>query len=381
MLLEISNLAESSAEVATMTVTACSTDAPKCTSKGRTAPTINYKVLASVLVLLMGLLVKVMSPDSFETVKRTFQSGLPIYVYNWNSTGINNTVPSSISTEEQCDNFSMHFNEQRLNKALKDKLHGQRLARKVIMDFLLQHIGNQTTSPLILSMHGPGGVGKTYASRIIAHHLYRQGSESRFIHELDLVTPHGGTRWDQYHSILNWIKGNVSACPYSVFIMDKAFDLEFLKYFATLLKDPAVDYTKSIFLLTSFFLFRDITQKTHDLKNAKVPHTKFVSRDFEDVINKISSRGSMYGLPKFTIVPFLPLEHSHVILCIHDELRRRNCTGIMDVDVIGKVEHEMGIFEEFLNVPRVASFTISCELVSDAVDRAIQRYSWNCIKR
>ena len=135
VLLKICYLAESSsAEVAS--VTACNTDTPKCTSTGRTAPTINYKMLVSVLVLIMGLLVKFMSPDSFETVTRTFQDGFPLYVHNWISTGIINTVPSNISTEEQCDDFSMHFNEQRLTKALKDKLHGQHLARKVIMDVL-----------------------------------------------------------------------------------------------------------------------------------------------------------------------------------------------------------------------------------------------------
>ena len=348
-LLKISCLAESSAEAAR--VTACSTDEPKCTSTGRTAPTINRKMLISVLVLLMGfaavgvfngLLVKVVSQDSFETVTRTFQEGFESYMLQWISPGTVNTVPSNIPTEEQCDNFSMHFNEQRLNKALKNKLHGQHLAREVIMDVLPQHIGNQTTSPLILSLHGESGVGKTYASHTIAHHLYRQGSERRFIHEFDTIDYDDFSIQEHYFSILSWIKGNVSACPYSVFIIDDAFDNDdFMTLFGGLLKVPAVDYTKSIFLLTSDYMSDSIEKKTFDLKDAKVPHKEFVSRDFEDIINELRIEGLTYGFQNLTIVPFLPLEHSHIRWCIQDDLTRRNCTGRMELDEIDKVAQEI----------------------------------------
>ena len=374
----ISYLAESSTEVAS--VTACSADVAKCTSTRRTTPTINYKVLVSVLVLLMGLLVKVTSPDSFKTVTRTFQDGFPLYVHNWICTGIINAVPSNVSTE-QCDNFSVHFNEQRLSRALKKKLHGQHLAREVIMDNLQQHISSQTTSPLILSLHGPKLVGKKYASRIIAHHLYHQGSESRFIHEFDISMPHDFRQQDHYHSILNWIKGNVSACPYSVFIMNKAFDdEEFIKLFAALLNSPAVNYAKSIFLLTNYYMSHDIVQKS--LLALYVDDDKeSVSRDFENIISEISSQGSIYGLPKFTIVLFLPLEESHIRLCLQDELRKRKCAGRMERNAIDKMITEFDILaHKYLYATKCTDCNFNCELVSEVVDITIEKYRWNCIK-
>ena len=170
-------------------------------------------------------------------------------------------------------------------------------------------------------------------------------------------------------SILSWIKGNVSACPYSVFIIDEAFDNDdFMTLFGGLLKAPAVDYTKSIFLLTSGYMSDSIGKKTFDLKDAKVPHKEFVSRDFEDIINELRIEGLTYGFQNLTIVPFLPLEHSHIRWCIQDDLTRRNCTGRMELDEIGKVAQEYFMYSNYFN----------CMLVSDAVDRAIEKYKWDC---
>ena len=373
---KISYLAESSAEVASVTV--CSTDAPKGTSTGRTAPTINYKILISILVVYMGLLVKVMLPESFDTVTGTFQDEFPSYMENWISTGIINTVPSNRSTEEQCDNFSIHFNRQRLSQALKSELHGQHLAAKIIMDNLQQHTNNQPASPLILSMHGPGGVGKTHASHIIAHHLHSQATERCFVREFN-IEPYNVSLLYHYHSILDWIKRSVSACPYSVFIMNEAFDNEvFMKSFAALLSSAVVEYKRSIFLLTSRHMSDAITNKTFELKDTRVNFHDITLENFDEIIKELNSRGFMYGLLKFVIVPFLPLTHSHVRWCIQDELKRRNCAEELVSTLTDNVVHELKILKPETLDSSFESMT-SCALVSNATDIAIEKRGSNCI--
>ena len=174
----------------------------------------------------------------------------------------------------------------------------------------------------------------------------------------------------------------MSACPYSVFIMDKAFDDEdFMKLFTVLLKDPAVDYTKSIFLLTNYYMTHLIVSQTlpYITKNA---HKEIVLRDFENVMSNIDSRGSMYGLPKFTIVLFVPLDTSHIRLCLQDELSKRKCTGGMEqneVNIYMMYEFSL-ITAKHIHTTRSVDFGFNCVMVPVAVDIAIEKYRWNCIK-
>lgn len=66
---------------------------------------------------------------------------------------------------------------------LKNNLYGQHIAAEVVLNAITSHVTkSKSKSPLVMSFHGPNGVGKSYVSRMIAKALYKQGENSKFFH-------------------------------------------------------------------------------------------------------------------------------------------------------------------------------------------------------
>ena len=61
------------------------------------------------------------------------------------------------------------------------KLFGQDLVIDVLVNIITAHVNNPSPpKPLVLSFHGPTGVGKTHVSNIIVDHLFSKKLESAF---------------------------------------------------------------------------------------------------------------------------------------------------------------------------------------------------------
>lgn len=73
----------------------------------------------------------------------------------------------------------------KLKEKLSHHLYGQPLAKEIIVKALKSHLmDNDPSKALAMSFNGWSGVGKNYASQLIAKGLYKRGAESKFVHLL-----------------------------------------------------------------------------------------------------------------------------------------------------------------------------------------------------
>lgn len=70
-----------------------------------------------------------------------------------------------------------------LQKDLDNRLFGQHLAKKVILNAVTGFLSNpKPKKPLTLSLHGWTGTGKNFVSKIIAENIYEGGLNSDYVH-------------------------------------------------------------------------------------------------------------------------------------------------------------------------------------------------------
>ncbi|KAJ8376983.1 hypothetical protein SKAU_G00075630 [Synaphobranchus kaupii] len=107
---------------------------------------------------------------------------------------------------------------------LRNSLYGQHLASEVILKAVTGFMeDNNPSKPLVLSLHGSSGTGKNLVAKIIAKNLFEGGDLSTQVH-LFIATHHfpHSAKVDTYKAQLQqWIRGNVSVCPRSMFIFDE----------------------------------------------------------------------------------------------------------------------------------------------------------------
>uniref|UniRef100_A0A8C0B9U7 Torsin-1A n=1 Tax=Buteo japonicus TaxID=224669 RepID=A0A8C0B9U7_9AVES len=105
---------------------------------------------------------------------------------------------------------------------LDRKVFGQHLAIQIVLRALSANMrSKRPRKPLVMSFHGWTGTGKSFVSSIIAENLYRLNIPRRkFVHHFSTVLhfPHLSHIHLYKEQLQNWIRGNVSACPRSLFI-------------------------------------------------------------------------------------------------------------------------------------------------------------------
>lgn len=68
-------------------------------------------------------------------------------------------------------------------KDLKKSLYGQHIALEAILKAVTWFMRDpDPPKPLVLSLHGPTGVGKTHVTKIIARNIYEMGEKSKHVH-------------------------------------------------------------------------------------------------------------------------------------------------------------------------------------------------------
>lgn len=71
---------------------------------------------------------------------------------------------------------------------LAQHLAGQHLARALVVKALKAFVQDPApTKPLVLSLHGWTGTGKSYVSSLLAHYLFRGGLRSPHVHHFSPV--------------------------------------------------------------------------------------------------------------------------------------------------------------------------------------------------
>uniref|UniRef100_A0A8C5L9B7 Torsin family 2 member A n=1 Tax=Jaculus jaculus TaxID=51337 RepID=A0A8C5L9B7_JACJA len=107
---------------------------------------------------------------------------------------------------------------------LAQHLAGQHLARALIVKLLRAFVQDPAPSkPLVLSLHGWTGTGKSYVSSLLAHYLFQGGLRSRHVHHFSPIIhfPHPSHIERYKKDLKSWVQGNLTACGRSLFLFDE----------------------------------------------------------------------------------------------------------------------------------------------------------------
>nr|XP_048288102.1 prosalusin isoform X3 [Myodes glareolus] len=107
---------------------------------------------------------------------------------------------------------------------LAQHLAGQHLAKAVVGKALKAFIQNPAPSkPLVLSLHGWTGTGKSYVSSLLAQYLFQGGLRSPHVHHFSPIIhfPHPSHTEQYKKELKSWVQGNLTACGRSLFLFDE----------------------------------------------------------------------------------------------------------------------------------------------------------------
>ncbi|KAG7320884.1 hypothetical protein KOW79_015299 [Hemibagrus wyckioides] len=235
--------------------------------------------------------------------------------------------------QECCRPEWISYNKTGLESDLQSKLFGQHVASRVILKAVTDFMNNENPKkPLVLSLHGWSGTGKNFVSQIIAENIYQRGMKSRFVHLFSntIHFPHEAELKLYKSQLQQWIKGNVSACPRSMFIFDVMDKMHpglidsikpYLDVHETL---NGVSYRKAIFIFLSNAGGKEIMEVMLDFWKIGWDREKIELRHLKKALalTIFNNKNSGFwhtslideNLVDF-IVPFLPLELKHVVQC------------------------------------------------------------------
>ncbi|KAJ8286890.1 hypothetical protein GJAV_G00044560 [Gymnothorax javanicus] len=252
------------------------------------------------------------------------------------------------------------YNSTGLESDLKKKLFGQHVASRVVMKAVTGFMNNKNPKkPLVLSLHGWTGTGKNFVSQLIAENIYHEGMTSNYVHQF-VATKHFPhlSEVDSYKTQLQqWIKGNVTKCPRSMFIFDEMDKMHaglidcikpYLDYYEHL---EGVSYRQAIFIFLSNAGGENITRVVLNFWREGRDREEIQLKDLETALslevfnNKKSGFWHTSLIDKNLVdffVPFLPLEYNHVRMCVLAEMEARD--SIPDEDIASTVANDMTYF-------------------------------------
>ncbi|NP_001186944.1 torsin family 1 precursor [Danio rerio] len=261
---------------------------------------------------------------------------------------------------ECCRPEWISYNKTGLKYDLDTKLYGQHVAGQVILKAVTGFMNNKKPKkPLVLSLHGWTGTGKNFVSQLLAENIYVKGMESSFVHLFTATAhfPHE-IHIDTYKTQLqDWIRGNVSICPRSMFIFDEMDKMHpglidsikpYLDFYDNL---NGVSYREAIFIFLSNAGGENIVQVALDFWKDGKEREEIQLKHLETALslsvfnNKNSGFWHTSLIDKNLVdffVPFLPLEYKHIIQCGLAEMIAKGHSP--DKEVVEKMAHDLNYF-------------------------------------
>ncbi|XP_074871487.1 torsin-1A-like [Carettochelys insculpta] len=281
----------------------------------------------------------------------------------------------------ECCNMRDTLDIPALQMALQQKVFGQHLATQEVLKALSAHARDkQPRKPLVMSFHGWTGTGKSFVSEIIAQNLYRQrDARRRFVHQFDAVLhfPHAEHVKLYKEQLRNWIRGNVSTCPRSLFIFSEMDQMPYglidsiMPYVSHHKVINGVYYGKAIFLFLNNAGGDKITEVALAHWRQQKGREEIPLQDLQSMLSAeiINNRNSGFWNSKLIqknlvdyFIPFLPLEYKHVKQCIQKELRYQGLRE--DEDLIIQIASAMS---DYPNEDRIYS-SKGCKTVASKVN-------------
>ncbi|XP_034871641.1 prosalusin isoform X1 [Mirounga leonina] len=235
----------------------------------------------------------------------------------------------------ECD-FQPDF--QGLECDLAQHLAGQHLAKALVVKALKAFVQDPApTKPLVLSLHGWTGTGKSYVSSLLAHYLFRGGLRSPHVHHFSPVIhfPHASHMERYKKDLKSWVQGNLTACSRSLFLFDEMDKLApgLMEVLVPFLGSSWVvfgtNYRKAIFIFISNTGGEQINQVALEAWRGRREREEIRLQELEAVISQAVLDNPHHGFWRSGImeehlldvlVPFLPLQRHHVWHCVLNEL-------------------------------------------------------------
>ncbi|CAD7667974.1 unnamed protein product [Nyctereutes procyonoides] len=235
----------------------------------------------------------------------------------------------------ECD-FQPDF--QGLECDLAQHLAGQHLAKALVVKALKAFVQDPApTKPLVLSLHGWTGTGKSYVSSLLAHYLFRGGLHSPHVHHFSPVIhfPHASHLERYKKELKSWVQGNLTACSRSLFLFDEMDKLApgLMEVLRPFLGSSWVvfgtNYRKAIFIFISNTGGEQINQVALEAWRSRRDREEIRLQELELVISQAVLDNPHHGFWHSGImeehlldvlVPFLPLQRHHVRHCVLNEL-------------------------------------------------------------
>ncbi|XP_031664910.1 torsin family 1 isoform X6 [Oncorhynchus kisutch] len=311
--------------------------------------------------------------NAFEPISTTFVVGSGVGL-----AAVGRTIYNYV--HDGCDSKLIAFNSKGLEVALDRKLFGQHVASRVIQKAVTGFMNNKNPKkPLVLSLHGWTGTGKNFVSQLIAENLYKEGMASSFVHKFVSTAhfPHLSQIEDYKSQLQQWIKGNVTNCPRSMFIFDGVDKMypglidclkPYLGYYENL---DGVSYRQAIFIFLSNAGGEKITQVALDFWKVGRDREEIKLHDLEPALSLSVFNNKKSGLWHTSLIdknlvdffiPFLPLEYRHVLLCGLAEMSAKGLEP--NQDVVDQMARDMVYFPKSENI-----FSIKgCKTISVRLD-------------
>lgn len=320
---------------------------PKLKSEGS-----NSKRGRLIQILYINLIIVTIFLIPFFAIKFSHQEGF-----------LNDVVDSIIG--ERCSSPTwVPKNLSLLRSSFHENVFGQHIAENIILSALSRRwsSNNYFQKPLVLSFHGWTGSGKNYLAKYIAESLFKNGLKSRFVKTyISTVHFYDERNVQTYQQNLReWVLGNVSRCPETMFIFDEVDKMPigvldalrpFMDHHSII---DGVDMSRALFVLLSNTGGKDITTKTFEAWKLGQKREELRYADFENLILK-GAFNEVGGLKKSAIidrsvidlyVPFLPLEQQHIRMCARKELKNRAYEGDDVQEIIQQVLADLSFWPE-----------------------------------
>ncbi|XP_068628436.1 torsin-1A-like [Battus philenor] len=241
---------------------------------------------------------------------------------------------------ECCNKEHIPYDLNKLKISFSQRLFGQPLVNELV-NILTAHkesiydSNRKSSKALVISLHGWSGVGKNYATSMIAEAIYAKGMESKFVKIFMGKKDFDCTDKDKTKKeLIAKVNQVVSKCSTSLIIFDEIHDMcpDILDTIKPMLDHhhavDGIDYRNSIFIFISNTGGPEITSNLLELYSQGITRNEVKFHHFEPTIR----RSAYYtgGFEKSSTIaqhlidhyiPFLPLEQRHVEMCALAEFR------------------------------------------------------------
>ncbi|CAH8550326.1 unnamed protein product [Heterobilharzia americana] len=237
----------------------------------------------------------------------------------------------------ECCSGAVYFNKTSLERSLWDELHGQHIASQRIYHHILDYMsGGLPQKPLALSFHGYTGVGKNFVANIIVNNILKLGTRSRFYHFYDTTIhfKHSSQISEYKERLYRELHAAVSECPTSIFVFDEMHNMPngILDILAPILEEINIHFLSNAggnYINRRTYEHLVSGKKREDLRYTDVDRVLAKSAFNNEGGLQYSELISKHLIT--AVVPFLPLQPTHVRKCIQDAARKRNVTFSEDM--------------------------------------------------